>query len=93
MSIDEVYQINTNAADETSTLKKALSNIHEQAIGSQYIKGNALGTDLPSDIPAGKVVIYDNGTIRRLYVNTGQKHDDGSGNQVPTIGYISLTII
>ena len=81
MAIDEVYQINTNSPDETPTLKKALSSIAEQAVGSQYI--DTLPTD-PSTIkvPAGKMVIYDNGSgTLRLYVKTGK------GN----VGYVTLT--
>ena len=95
MSIDEVYKINTNVADETSTVKKAFSSIAEQAVGAQYIKGDPdlAGSDVPTQVPSGKVVIYDNGTIRRLYVNTNQLHDDGSGNLIQTIGYVTLTII
>ena len=77
MAIDEVYKINTNAADETPTLKKALSSIAEQAVGVEFVDS------APTEVPAGKMVIYDDGTTRRLYVKTGK----GS------IGYATLTII
>ena len=77
MSIDEVYKINTNVADETSTVKKTLSYIHEQAVGHHFVDTE------PTDVPVGKLVIYDDGATRRLYIRTGK----GS------IGYVTLTMI
>jgi len=77
MAIDEIYIINTNSPEETPTLKKALTSIAEQAVGTQFV------TEEPTQVPAGKMVIWDDGTTRRLYVKTG-KGD---------IGYVTLTMV
>ena len=55
MAIDEVYKINSLKEDETSTLKKALSSIAEQAVGTQFTDS------APSKVPVGKLVVYDDG--------------------------------
>jgi hypothetical protein len=77
MSIDEVYKINTNTPEEAPTLKKALSSIAEQAVGTHFVE------DVPTEVPVGKLVIYDDGSTRRVYIRTGK----GS------IGYLTLTMI
>ena len=77
MAIDEVYKINSLKEEETPTLKKALSSISQQAVGTHFVDS------VPTEVPAGKLVIYDNGTTRRLYIKTGK----GS------IGYVTLTMI
>ena len=77
MAIDEIYEINSMHESETAQLKKALTNVHQQAVGTRY-------TDTePVDVPVGKLDIWDDGTTRRLYVRTGK----GS------IGYVTLTIV
>ena len=82
MSIDEVYKINDNKPEDAPTLKKALSSIAEQAVGTHFID------ELPADpsllkVPVGKLVIYDDDTTRRMYVRTGKGG----------IGYVTLTMI
>ena len=77
MAIDEVYKINTLDKGETNTLKKALSYVHEQAVGTQYV------SVAPTEVPVGKIVIFDDGVAHRLYVRTG------TGN----VGYVNLTMI
>jgi len=77
MAIDEVYKINQMNQDETPTIKKALAHIHEQAVGVHFVDA------APTDVPAGKIVVYDDGTTRRLYVRTGKGG----------IGYATLTMI
>ena len=59
------------------TLEKILGSIHSQAMGVLYTDT----TPTTSTTPAGKIVIFDNGTTKRLYFKTGK------GN----LGYINLT--
>ena len=71
--IEQVYKAKDNDT------QRALEHLHSQSVGVNYT------TTAPTadEVPAGKVVVYDDGTTRRMYVRTG-KGD---------VGYISLTMI
>ncbi len=72
--IDEISKV-TDTKDIAS-VQKALSSIHSQATGMVFSK------DVPTDVPSGKILIYDNGAgTKRVYFKTGLNN----------IGYITLT--
>ena len=77
MALDEIYEINSMQESETANLKKALSSVHQQAVGTRYTVTE------PTEVPVGKMVIWDNGVTRRVYLRTGK----GS------IGYVTLTMV
>lgn len=74
--IDEVYKLSGLKPEDAPMLQQILGRIHTEAIGFEY-------TDtVPTQVPFGKFVIYDDGAgTMRLYVKTGQQN----------IGYVTLT--
>jgi hypothetical protein len=74
MGVEQVYKVPDNDT------QRALEHLHQQAVGVSYTKDEPTA----EDVPAGKVVIYDNGSgTLRLYVKSGEK----------TVGYVTLTTI
>ena len=74
--IDEIYKLSELSPENLNVIHKVFSSIYEQAVGIEYV------SSVPTEVPYGKLVVYDNGAgTKRLYVKTGK------GN----IGYITLT--
>lgn len=71
MGIEQVYKV------KDSDTQKALEHIAGQAIALQTTDTQPILTT----VPFGVVVIFDDGTTKRLYVRTGKDR----------IGYIVLT--
>ena len=75
--IDEVYKLSGENIDP-SILQKILNNVHINSTGIEYTDSE------PSEVPFGKMVVYDDGdSTQRVYFKTGE----GS------IGYIALTMV
>jgi hypothetical protein len=75
--IDKIYQPTSgNDKIDMGALRKVIDNIHDQAAGFVY------SSTIPTDVPHGKILIYDNGAgTKRMYVKTGE------GN----LGWVGLT--
>lgn len=74
--IEQPYKINDTS--KPAEIQKAFEHIHSQAIKI------TMADDEPTadTVPAGVVVVYDNGSgTKRLYVRTGKNN----------IGYVTLT--
>ena len=75
--IDKVYQV-VDPSDAAS-VSKTFDSIYEQATGLIHTDT----TPTSGAVPFGKLVIYDNGTTRRVYVRTGKEG----------VGYFTLTML
>jgi hypothetical protein len=75
--IDELTKLPNLKEDQHATLVKILSDIHQKALGIVYT------ATLPTadSVPNGKIVVYDDGVTKRLYLKTGK------GN----LAYVGLT--
>jgi hypothetical protein len=70
--IDELY----NVPKQDPDLQKVLSYLHQESTGIEYTDA------VPTEIPFGKIVIYDDGAgTMRVYFRTGKNN----------IGYAALT--
>jgi hypothetical protein len=76
MTIDKIYQVAGMERENLNELTKVLDHIHSKAFGFSY------SDVVPTDVPEGQVIIYDNGAgTKRIYFKTGK------GN----IGFVNLT--
>lgn len=77
MSIPEIYKVQLKESEDTASVQRALRYVHQQAPNVTY-------TDVEptaDKVPFGGIVIHDDGTNRRIYLNTGKGK----------VGYISFT--
>jgi len=79
MPIDHPGDITDFKEDSIPRLRNTIDNITQQAVGVIYVAS----APTASQVPLGKVVVYDDGTTRRIYVRTGK---DG-------VGYAALTML
>lgn len=73
--IEEVYKV----ADplDSSTVNKALQDLAGKAAGFSYAKKEPTA----KTVPFGSVVVFDDGSTKRLYIRTGEDR----------VGYITLS--
>jgi hypothetical protein len=78
--IEKTSDITDFDRSNVPVLKNLLDDICRQAVGSAYTDSTSKATEMAAQ---GMIVVYDNGTDRRVYMKT----DKGS------VGYITLTIV
>jgi hypothetical protein len=78
MSIDQITKLPSMADSEINTMQRILDNVHREAVGIVYTEDTAKAASLAD---SGKVVLLDDGCIRRVYFKTGKGF----------VGYITLT--
>lgn len=75
--IDKVHQLTDT--NDLANMQKIFDNIHEQAMGIIHTDKEPTA----DTVPAGKIVVYDNGTNRRVYIRTGKEG----------VGYFTLNML
>lgn len=76
MTIDKIYQVSALGERNLPELTKVLDHIHAKSFGFSY------SDTIPTDVPEGQMIIYDNDAgTKRIYFKTGK------GN----MGWIGLT--
>jgi hypothetical protein len=76
MTIDKIYQVSGMRDANLPDLQRVIDHISNKAFGFSY------SDTVPTDVPEGQIIIYDDGAgTKRVYFKTGK------GN----LGWVALT--
>jgi len=75
--IDQITKLPSMKEAELNTMQRILDNVHNQAVGVIYTEDQTKAVSL---VDQGKLVLFDDGCTRRVYMKTGKGF----------VGYINL---